>query len=219
MSGAGLGFFQRSMQSLGQRWQLARLSDPTFRFMFDPSPTDEWVSLDTETTGLNVETEEIISIGAVRIAGNKILTSERLELLIRPDKKVSAGAVKVHRIREQDLAQGIAPEEAMAQLMNFIGSRPLVGYFLEFDEAMVNKSVRRMIGIGLPQPKIEVSSLYYEYKARQLPDHLRETTQIDLRFATMMRDLGLPLREAHDAINDAVMTAMAFIKLRSLAGK
>lgn len=219
MSGAGLGFFQRSMQSLGQRWQLARLSDPTFRFMFDPSPTDEWVSLDTETTGLNVETEEIISIGAVRIAGNKILTSERLELLIRPDKKVSAGAVKVHRIREQDLAQGIAPEEAMTQLMNFIGSRPLVGYFLEFDEAMVNKSVRRMIGIGLPQPKIEVSSLYYEYKARQLPDHLRETTQIDLRFATMMRDLGLPLREAHDAINDAVMTAMAFIKLRSLAGK
>jgi DNA polymerase-3 subunit epsilon len=42
---------------------------------------------------------------------------------------------------------------------------------------------------------------------------------IDLRFATMMNELGLPLREAHDALNDAVMAALAFIKLRTLLGK
>ncbi len=204
------------MQSLSQKWMRMRLSDPHYQFLFEPPPEQEWVCLDTETTGLNVATEEIIAIGAVRIVGNRILTSERLELLVRPEKKISAGAVKVHRIREQDLSAGLAPEEAMARLLAFIGSRPLVGYFLEFDEAMVNKTVRKMIGIGLPQPKIEVSSMYYEFKTKQLPDHLREFTQIDLRFASMMRDLGLPLREAHDAINDAVMTAMAFIKLRNL---
>lgn len=204
------------MQSLQQKWMRMRLTDARFQFMFEAAPDQEWVCLDTETTGLNVETEEIISVGAVRIVGNRILTSERLDLLIRPDKKVSEGAVKVHRIREQDLSSGLKPEDAMDRLLHFIGSRPLVGYFLEFDEAMVNKTVRRMIGIGLPQPKIEVSSMYYEYKAKQLPDHLRELTRIDLRFATMMKDLGLPLREAHDAINDAVMTSMAFIKLRNL---
>ena len=33
-----------------------------------------------------------------------------------------------------------------------------------------------------------------------------------------MNDLGLPLREAHDALNDAVMAALAFIKLRQLRG-
>jgi DNA polymerase-3 subunit epsilon len=32
-----------------------------------------------------------------------------------------------------------------------------------------------------------------------------------------MADLGLPLRDAHDALNDAVMAALAFIKLRQLA--
>lgn len=204
------------MQSLAQKWMRMRLTDARFAFMFDAAPDQEWVCLDTETTGLNVETEEIIAVGAVRIVGSRILTSERLELLIHPDKKVSEGAVKVHRIREQDLSEGIKPEQAMERLLRFIGSRPLVGYFLEFDEAMVNKTVRRMMGIGLPQPKIEVSSMYYEYKTRQLPSHLRESAQIDLRFATMMRDLGLPLRDAHDAINDAVMTGMAFIKLRHL---
>jgi DNA polymerase-3 subunit epsilon len=31
-----------------------------------------------------------------------------------------------------------------------------------------------------------------------------------------MADLNLPLREAHDAVNDAVMAGLAFIKLRQL---
>ena len=33
-----------------------------------------------------------------------------------------------------------------------------------------------------------------------------------------MADLGLPMREAHDALNDAVMAALAFIRLRELRG-
>jgi DNA polymerase-3 subunit epsilon len=32
----------------------------------------------------------------------------------------------------------------------------------------------------------------------------------------MMADLGLPTRDAHDALNDAVMAALAFIRLREL---
>ena len=69
--------------------------------------------------------------------------------------------------------------------------------------------------MGLPQPKIEVSALYYDYKFRQLPPHQQQGNGvIDLRFATLMDDLGLPLREAHDALNDAVMAALAFVKLR-----
>jgi DNA polymerase-3 subunit epsilon len=61
--------------------------------------------------------------------------------------------------------------------------------------------------------------LYYDYKFRQLPAYQqRDNAQIDLRFATLMNDLDLPLREAHDALNDAVMAALAFIKLRQLRG-
>ena len=103
----------------------------------------------------------------------------------------------------------------MAKLMHFIGSRPSVGYYLEFDIAMLNKVIWRMLGQGLPQLKIEVSSLFYDYKNRQLPINERGGT-IDLRFNTLMRDLNLPVRDAHDAINDAVMAGMAFIKLRQL---
>ena len=205
--------------ALKREWLLYHLGDPRFRFMWDAPPDDEWVALDCETTGLNVRTDEIISIGAVRIRGNRIMTSERLELLVRPDKRVSADSVRVHRLREQDVAQGINPDDAMMQLMHFIGSRPLVGYYLEFDMAMINRVLFPMLGMGLPQPKIEVSALYYDYKHRQLPAHARDTGVIDLRFDTLMQDLGMPLWPAHDALNDAVMAALAFLKLRQLKGQ
>jgi DNA polymerase-3 subunit epsilon len=203
--------------SLRRRWMLYHLADARFAFMYDPPPAGEWVTLDCETTGLDVRRDKIISIGAVRIVGNRLLTSQRLELLVRPERAVKADSVRVHRLRESDVAQGLAPEQAMHELMHFIGSRPLVGYYLEFDVAMLNREIWPLLGLRLPQRKIEVSAMYYDFKNRQRPAHLRGG-EIDLRFATMMNDLDLPLRDAHDAINDAVMAGLAFVKLRQLLG-
>lgn len=202
--------------ALKREWMLYHMGDQRFRFMFDAPPPNEWVSVDCETTGLTVGRDEIISIGAVRIVGDRILTSQRLELLVKPSKGVSADSIRVHRLREQDVAQGLDPDDAIKQLLHFIGSRPLVGYFLEFDVAMLNKVIFPILGMGLPQPKIEVSAMYFDYKNRRLPPHLKGVTNIDLRFATLMEDLALPQRDAHDAVNDAVMAAMAFVKLRHL---
>ncbi|MDQ7959048.1 MAG: 3'-5' exonuclease [Pseudomonadota bacterium] len=202
--------------ALKRRWMLYHLGDPRYAFMWDPPPENEWVALDCETTGLDTRRDEIVAIAAVRIRGHRLLTSERLELLVRPDKRaVSPEAVRVHQLRERDVAQGIAPEDAVQRLLHFIGSRPLVGYYLEFDVAMIDRVLFPMLGMGLPQPKIEVSALYYDFKNRQRTGYEREAA-IDLRFDTLMKDLGLPTRPAHDALNDAVMAGLAFLKLRGL---
>jgi len=201
--------------SLRRGWMLYHLVDQRFAFMYDQPPPGEWVTLDCETTGLDLRRDKIISIGAVRIVVNRLLTSERLELLVRSERPIKSESVRVHRLRESDVAGGLEPGQAIRQLLDFIGSRALVGYFLEFDVAMLNREIWPMLGVHLPQPKIEVSAMYYDFKNRQLPAHLRGG-DIDLRFATMMADLGLPLRHAHDAISDAVMAGLAFIKLRQL---
>jgi DNA polymerase-3 subunit epsilon len=205
----------RWLGTVRRRWMLYHLADERFAFMYDPPPEGEWVSLDCETTGLDVKRDKIISIGAVRIVGNRLLTSERLELLVRPERALKAEGVRVHRLREQDVAQGMDVAQAMHNLMYFIGSRPLVGYYLEFDIAMLNREIWPLLGLRLPQPKIEVSAMYYDYKNRQLPAQRRGGT-IDLKFSTIMNDLNLPLRDAHDALNDAVMAGLAFVKLRTL---
>lgn len=185
--------------------------------MFEPPPADEWVALDCKTTGLDVLHDEIISIEAVRIVGDRIMTGEQLELLVRPERGVPAQSVRFHRLREQDLADGLALDEAVKRLMRFIGSRPLVGYYLEFDLAMLNRAIRPLLGIDLPQPAIEVSGLYYDYKFAKLSAHRQHGLPvIDLHFAAMMDDLALPLNVAHEALSEAVLAALAFIKLRHL---
>jgi DNA polymerase-3 subunit epsilon len=206
----------RWFDAVRRTWLLYHLADPDFAFMYDPPPEGEWVALDTETTGLDVRNDQVVSIGAVRIVGNRLLTSQRLELLVRPERAMSAASVRIHQLRERDVAQGLDQEKAMRRLLEFIGSRPLVGYYLEFDVAMLNREIWPLLGVRLPQRKIEVSAMYYDWRNRQLPAHERGNVQIDLRFATMMDTLGLPRREAHDALNDAVMAALAFIKLRRL---
>ena len=206
----------RAVDAVRRRWLLYHLADPDFSFMYDTPPPGEWVTLDCETTGLDTRRDQIVSVAAVRIAGSRLLTSQRLELLVRPERKLKKESVRVHQLREQDVAQGLDPEQAMRRLLVFIGARPLVGYYLEFDVAMLNREIWPLLGVRLPQPMIEVSSMYYDWKNRQLPPHERGGT-IDLRFATMMKTLDLPTRDAHDALNDAVMAGLAFVKLRALA--
>ncbi|MEO8060497.1 MAG: 3'-5' exonuclease [Burkholderiales bacterium] len=207
------GGWRRWWAAPWRRWLLYHLADAHFSFMYDAPPADEWVALDCETTGLDVSRDEIISIGAVRIVGNRLLTSQRLELIVRPERSMAQASMRVHRLRESDVAAGMPPEQAMRRLLEFIGSRPLVGYYLEFDVGMINRAIWPMLGVGLPQPKIDISALYYDMKNRQLPAHLRNE-RIDLRFETIMRELELPSRDAHDALNDAVMAGLAFLKLR-----
>jgi len=205
----------RAVDAVRRRWLLYHLADPDFSFMYDTPPPGEWVTIDCETTGLDTRRDQIVSVAAVRIAGSRLLTSQRLELLVRPERKLKKESVRVHQLREQDVAQGLDPEQAMRRLLAFIGARPLVGYYLEFDVAMLNREIWPLLGVRLPQPMIEVSSMYYDWKNRQLPPHERGGT-IDLRFATMMKALDLPTRDAHDALNDAVMAGLAFVKLRAL---
>lgn len=193
---------------------LYHLTEPHFSFMYDTPPANEWVVLDCETTGLDPRRDQIISIAAVRIAGNRLLTSQRLELLVRPKQAMKAENVRIHGLLERDVAHGVSIEQAIRRLLDFVGSRPLVGYYLSFDVEMINRAMWPILGVRLPQKKIEVSAMYYDFKSRLLHAHERDKN-IDLKFATIMNDLELPLREAHDALNDAVMTGLAFLKLRN----
>ena len=106
----------RAVDAVRRRWRLYHLADPDFAFLYDAPPADEWVTIDCETTGLDTRRDQIISVAAVRIAGNRLLTSQRLELLVRPERKLKDASVRVHQLREQDLAQGLDPEQAMRRL-------------------------------------------------------------------------------------------------------
>jgi DNA polymerase-3 subunit epsilon len=192
----------------------ATISDQSFRFMFKGGPADEVVAIDCETTGLKVRTDDIITIAAIKIRGNRILTSEHFEAMVRPDySDLRADAIKVHRLRQSDLEQAPIIWKTIPSFLRFIGGRPLVGYYVDFDIAMLDKYVLPLVGIELPNKRIEVSRLYYERKYSDAPPN----TSIDLSFAAILQDLDIPVLVQHDAFNDALMTAMMFVQLRDMA--
>jgi len=202
---------------LRKEYQKYFLKDKEYLFLFDEPPANEWIAIDCETTGLDVRRDEIISIAAIPIKNNSLLTSQRLELLIKPKQELPAQSVRVHRLRACDLEQGLDAQTAAQKFLRFIGSRPIVGYYTEFDIAMINKIVHPILGIRLPNIQLDVCNIYYDYKFKQLPPYQQyANADIDLRFESLMNDLELPSRQGHDAFNDAEMAALAFVKLQQL---
>lgn len=196
-------------RSISNFFSKKALTDRNFEYLFDNYDGDEFVCFDCETTGLNPKIDDIISIGAVKIKKNKILTSQKFERLAKPVKKqLDEESIKIHRIRSCDLENAEEIQKVIYDFLDFVGNRPLVGYYLEFDVAMINKYTKNFIGINLPNKQIEVSALYYDKKIGTIPQG-----NVDLRFDTIMRELNLPLMGKHDALNDAIMTSMIFIKL------
>ena len=186
------------------------LKDEKYLYLFDNPIDDEYICFDCETTGLNPQIDDIISIGAVLIKNNTIVSSKKFVKFVKPKTKLQAEAIKVHHIRECDLENAEEIDDVIVEFLEFIGNRKLVGYFLEFDMAMINKYLKPKLGITLPNDAIEVSAIYHDFKIEAIPQ-----SHIDLRFDTILRELQIPSLGKHDAYNDAIMTAMIFLKLKN----
>lgn len=194
-----------------KNWNRKKLKNINFDFLFDEPIDNEYVCLDCETSGLNPKKDEILSIGAVHIKENKILMRKTFNIFLKPSKNINAESIKIHHIRPVDLENGQDPKEAIFQLLEFIGSRPIVGYYIKFDVAIISKYTKEFIGIKLPNETIEVSSMYYKTRKKS-----SDYQFIDLKFDTILKNLNIPALGKHDALNDAIMTSMMFLKLKDL---
>ncbi|AZN37991.1 3'-5' exonuclease [Iodobacter ciconiae] len=197
--------------SYWHRWRRSRslaLANPQFAYLWDEPCTDEYVSLDCEMSCLDPKQAEILSIAAIRIKGARIIVSEHLKLLVKPAGQIDPASIAVHGLRAQDVQNGMAIETALAELLHFIGPRPLVGYYLEFDLAVLNRLLKPLLGVALPNAAIEVSALFYDQMVTaHRPD-------VDLSLSHILQTLNLPDLPRHDPLNDALLAAMVFLKLR-----
>jgi len=196
--------------TIKQYFNKKNLKDEKYFYLFDQYEGDEYVCFDCETTGLNPKKDEIISIGAIIIKGNQILHSKKFERFAKTEQPLSPESIKIHHIRECDIENALDINDVIDEFLEFVGNRPLVGYYLEFDCAMVNKYIKPKIGITLPNKQHEVSEIYFNQAIKH-----NAGANIDLRFDIIMDRLNLPRLGKHDAINDVIMTAMIFIKLQN----
>ncbi|AXH08969.1 DNA polymerase III subunit epsilon [Malaciobacter halophilus] len=197
------------IRNIIRSFQKKALKDKSFLYLFDEAPKGEYICLDCETTGLKPNKDEILSIGAVMIKDNKVIFRKNFNIFLKPSSSVNAESIKIHQIRPIDLQNASNPKDAILKLLEFIGPRPIIGYYIKFDITMISKYTKKYIGIKLPNESIEVSSMYYRTKKRS-----SEYEFVDLKFDTIMKELDIPELGKHDALNDAIMTAMIFLKLK-----
>jgi len=183
--------------------------DGRWAHLFERYDGEEVVSLDLETTSLNVDEASILSIGAVRIQGKRVKTSDRLDIVLKPPADLTGESIKIHKIRAQDLAEGIELRDALEQVLEFVGNRPILGYYVNYDIRVLSRYLRQEFGFSLPNKAIELSHVYHDIiKWKHIGG------DVDLRFDTIASKLNMPIIQRHTALGDAVTVALMYVRLK-----
>lgn len=163
----------------------------------------ERVALDCETTSLDVERAELVSLAAVRFDARRVRTASALSLQLQCPEGLRGDSIRIHRLRGIDLHGGEALGDALHQLLVFIGNRPLVGWCIDFDVAVINRHLRPRFGFDLPNLRHDLARDYLKRCRHAQPEAVP-----DLRFEAMAEALQVPVIGRHTALGDAVTSAM-----------
>ncbi len=98
-----------------------------------------YLVLDTETTGLEVsDGHRIIELGAVELIDRR-LTGNNFHQYIKPNREIDPGAVDVHGITNDFLADKPVFEEVLDQFINYLqGTDELIIHNASFDVGFLN---------------------------------------------------------------------------------
>lgn len=96
---------------------------------------DDVVVLDTETTGLGVQENELIEISAARLRGREIV--ERFDTFVNPGRLIPEEITKLTSITNADVAHAPSPREAVAELAAFVGGCPVIAHNATFDRSFI----------------------------------------------------------------------------------
>jgi len=194
---------------------LARHNAAFRRFDQDRPLTEyDFTVFDTELTGLHRRRDEIVAIGAVRIRGLRIVAGEILHSHIRPGDLKPTDSTLIHRITPEQLVAAPGPAEVLENFIRFIGPSLLVGHYVGLDMHFVNRAARRIFGGRLKNPCLDTMLLAEAYTQACWEHYYdRFNPRISYNLTDLSRHHGLPLFEAHEALQDAFQTAYLFLFL------
>ena len=98
---------------------------------------EDVVVIDTETTGVSFKHDELTQIAAARMVRGEI--KEWFVTFVNPGKPIPEDIVHLTNIHDSDVAGAPDPEEAVAHLVEFVGSSYLVAHNAAFDRHFCTK--------------------------------------------------------------------------------
>jgi DNA polymerase-3 subunit epsilon len=180
---------------LEQRLQrLSELASPPTRNRHRAS---RYVTVDVETTGLDMRRDRVLSIGAVAVEGGEVALAHCFEAVLRQPESSSRDNILVHRIGGQRQLAGQDPAEALLGFLEYAANCPLVAYRAEFDRTMIDRALRQTLGTVCQSAWLDLAellpALYPSNENRTMDEWLRA--------------MGIQMIARHDALADALATA------------
>jgi len=168
------------------------------------------VVIDTETSGLDPQRDDLLSIGAVAVDGAGILPDDSFEVVLRNQPVGDASNVVVHGIGYEAQAAGVPAAEALAAFRDYVAGARCVGFHADFDRKVLRRACEAARIPFDDRPWLDLAYLAgslqpesYRYGKRSLDD--------------WMTAFAIENTARHNAAGDALATAELLLRLRSMA--
>jgi DNA polymerase III subunit epsilon len=185
-----------------------RVTQPNRRVRRQSWRDVEFASLDFEATGLDFARDTIVSFGVVPVRGGRAVLREAVHQLIDPHVPPSTRSQTIHELRPQDLAGSPRLAQARERLRDAIAGRHLLVWFADVEVHFLASVFGGSVG-SWRRRTIDVRNLAIEADGQ--PRSARN--QMGYGLSWVAERLGVPVADPHDALDDALVTAQAFLVL------
>lgn len=162
--------------------------------------------IDTETTGLDMDADRIVSVAAIRLHGSRVFRHLTLDRLVNPGQPIPTRATAVHGISTAMVGGAPSFAEVLPDLAGFLSGLVAVGHCVGFDLGMLERETLRAGAGWKPPPSLCTMRL-----AAAL---FGETDQLSLDVITDR--LGVSVQGRHTALGDALVTAEVYVRMLPL---
>lgn len=166
-----------------------------------------YVVFDLETSGLDIDNDVILSIGAIGVLGSTIIIKDYFEANIKQEKFEIKSVVSNSSAKE-DLK--ISEQEAITLFLNYIKDAILVGHHINSEIAMLDKILERLGAGKLKNETFDTDSMYHKWQNIVYNEGYSLDTLCDI--------FKIPKSERHTATGDAYIIALLFLKLKTKLG-
>lgn len=167
--------------------------------------TTRFVIFDTETTGLDILNDRILSIGAVSVFNNSIDIADTFEVYLK-QTEFKPETIEIHGILKTGNLIKISEKEALKQFIKYVGNAVLVAHHAAFDIEMINSALKRINLPKLKNKSIDTGILYKKLEGKK-DNHFN----LDV----LCNEFNIPKHDRHTASGDAYITALLFLKIIS----
>jgi len=166
------------------------------------------VVLDTETTGLEVsQGHRVIEIGCVEVH-NRRLTGRHFHQYINPEREIDPGAIEVHGITNEFLADKPTFARVAAAFLDFIEGAELVIHNAPFDVGFLDSELRRVDG---GEPGLAARCRVVDTLLMARDRHPGQRNNLDS--LCQRYDVDNSSRELHGALLDAEILADVYLAM------